>query len=301
MSQLAQSPGKLILSGEHSVVYGRPALLMAIDRYATATVTPGVGSNEDLSNLLEHRHDEYIANRRAITDILDNPDQLLAYACEIAGANDAKFKIESEIPVGVGMGSSAAVILATLRAAAPSAVEKDLFSWAFRTENLTHGRSSGADTSICLYGGTLRFEQRITKRVPNLVKSLFLIDTGRAKSSTGETVDEVRKNFADDAIWDDFAECTNALEKRWEAEAVKRNHALLCRIGVVPDPIQKMIRGLEAEGFAAKICGSGAIRGNSAGMVLVHGEEPPEDLLKSVKATKTTRVKIDEQGTRLLP
>jgi mevalonate kinase len=64
-------------------------------------------------------------------------------------------------------------------------------------------------------------------------------------------------------------------------EAIRGNHRLLRRIGVVPDRVSDFIAAVENRGGAAKICGAGAAGGEAGGVVLVTGIRPPADLCEA--------------------
>jgi mevalonate kinase len=90
----------------------------------------------------------------------------------------------------------------------------------------------------------------------------------------------VAKQYEKSNIWDDFKSVTHDVELSLDQldfpafkAHIKRNHALLDHIGVVPTSISTLISELEAVGAAAKICGAGSISGEAAGMVLIATED----------------------------
>jgi mevalonate kinase len=107
----------------------------------------------------------------------------------------------------------------------------------------------------------------------------YWIYTGTPLSSTGECVDRVRQQFTHSEIWQEFA----AITRQWHAATaadrsalLRENHRLLCRLGVVPGAVQRLIQQIEVLGGAAKISGAGSIRGEAAGLVLawLPGSDP---------------------------
>jgi mevalonate kinase len=306
----ATAPGKLILCGEHAVVYGAPALLTAVDRTAHAVLeptddgcfrftAPALESAQrytaveltDLVDTLDDRYAAFSRGERPITKVLADPLQLVAYAFgrylahpDAQRPNGAGLTLTVDIPLGAGMGSSAAVVLCVLRAAAaicgvePSAA--DLFALAVACERLRHGRPSGADPYCCLHGGLIRF-QRDTAAVHldpvPLVCSL--VHSGQPQVSTGECVALVRQKVRDPGIWAEFTAVADAVQQALVAgdcdrlqTAVAHNHRLLLRLGVVPAPVAAFVAAVEAAGGAAKISGAGAVRGPAGGSVLVFGD-----------------------------
>lgn len=312
----AQAPGKLILSGEHAVVYGCPALVMAVQRQATATanVVPestnrssepqlsvnaptilGTGTIllHELPRLFEtlnQRHSEFLEGKRDISQILDDDMELAYYAVAMLTSEfftqslpqGIHLDISTDIPIGCGMGSSAAILAAILAATAttlglPKPTPEIWYEWTLAAERLQHGRPSGVDPYIVTHGGCARFQQG--KAIPLTITSKaplsLWVQTGPPAVSTGHCVAAVASRFqSTDAIWQDFTDCTTRLEAAWKAndrsvleEAIRENHRLLCRIGVVPETVQAFIRDIETLGGCAKICGAGASSGETAGIV----------------------------------
>ena len=138
----AIAPGKLILSGEHSVVYGKPAVAMAIDRSVTATIETtsdgqvsfdlqDVSAREsftmlalqDFKRRALHNYHLFLDGKLGIRDVLYKPVDLFKFGfiTVLDGLHRSLetgivIKLKSSIPVGSGMGSSAASVLSELRA-----------------------------------------------------------------------------------------------------------------------------------------------------------------------------------------
>jgi mevalonate kinase len=313
----AIAPGKLILSGEHSVVYGRPALVMAIDRSAVVEIQPVAGGevNFDLSDVagtgsfteralrdfrrrIQWNYREFLEGRMGIRDVILKPIDLFGYAfiMVLDGMHQKLdqglgIQLRSNIPIGCGMGSSAATVLSMIRAAGHYFRVDFRPDWYYRfsleAENLQHGHASGVDSYISVHGGCASFREGQAERLPLPRGTHQLVDTGRPATGTGETVEAVRRGWANDPIWSDFeavtqrmtqAVCDNNSENL--LESVRENHRLLARIGVVPERVQAFIREVEAAGGAAKICGAGASSGDAAGIVYIASEASVEDLAK---------------------
>jgi mevalonate kinase len=300
------APGKLILSGEHAIVHGQPALAMAVNRYAVASVGTGPLSAvslhlADLShsslltwkdlatikNKLKRKYLRFIRGEYHIRDVLRKPFELAHAALGIlAGTQNfslpdgMKIHVTSDIPIGSGMGSSAASILCVMKAATlhlDIPVSTDiLYQMALEAENLQHGNSSGLDLRVSLHGGCVyvhgdQIEQRA---VPDM--QFYLVNTGAPASTTGECVQYVESYFANQELADQFGQVTNAmdaaLQNKHQADlqsAIRRNHQLLTQIGVVPQRVQQFIEQIEEANGAAKICGAGAVAGDRGGIVMV--------------------------------
>lgn len=323
-ARTAVSPGKIILSGEHSVAFAQPAVALAVDRHAIAEISeievpvvsvtfanqPQIAMPLDelpaLVDRLDQLHAEFIAGRRSIREVLSSPAELLLYTLALTRpARGLRINIQLTIPHGSGMGSSAAVILALLRAALPDADRDELMSPALRAENLQHGRSSGIDLHTCLHGGLHLFQHGEARPLPAFPLPFDLVHTGVPASSTGECVARVRERHAGSAIWQDFGEITRATADAllktdaplWR-QAIRANHRLLQQIGVVPAPVAAFIRQVEEAGGAAKICGAGSVEGDCGGIVLVTGISDFYPLLAG-RGYELNPVTMDRDGTRL--
>lgn len=301
------APGKLILSGEHAVVHGQPALAMAVNRYATATVTHehtprflldladlahrshfSLTGLQQLKSRLKRKYQRFINGEYTIRQVLHKPFELAQVALSIFAESlsmplphGVNIQVASTIPIGCGMGSSAATIISVMYAIStyldmPLTPER-LYQLALEAENMQHGRSSGIDLRMALNGGCLYMheQQQFNRPVPDV--RMFLINTGAPASSTGQCVAKVAPHFlASTQLGADFASVTNAMDAALQQQsanairtAIHHNHQLLIHIGVVPARVQAFIQEIADDNSAAKICGAGAIEGDQAGAVLV--------------------------------
>jgi mevalonate kinase len=136
-----RAPGKVILLGEHSVVYGHPALAAAIPRCLTVELTPAADVRIELPGGIQ------------------TPFPLLEAAQPMA--RDAGFaggfhaRLSSEIPLGSGLGSSAALGVALARALKPGCPPEEAAALAMRIERVLHGAPSGVDPATCARGGVI--------------------------------------------------------------------------------------------------------------------------------------------------
>ncbi len=333
---MARSPAKLVLSGEHAVVYGNPAIAMAIDCYAESTIlsslTPAILFNflnfhyaksftlqtlNVLKKRLQDKYHAFLEGQCGIRDVLKRPFELLQYTVtdlletwNISLSQGLEIRASSDIPMGCGMGSSAALVMSTLYALLHFLkLEIDpgrILYLGRQAENLQHGYSSGLDLHLVMKGGCLRFEKGQTKQrpIPNI--PLSIVQTGRPKSTTGQCVSAVADQFKFTTIGNDFSSVTEAFDEALQRndikdlqECIRENHRLLVKIGVVPTRIQEFITAIEREGGAAKICGAGSVRGDNAGVVLIVSER---DLSPAVQnhgyALQTVRG--DVRGTHVL-
>ncbi len=239
----ARSPAKLILSGEHAVVYGKPAIAMAINRYAESTINANLSSAilfnclnfksaksftlqalEGIKHRLQDKYHAFLDGRCGIREVLKTPFELLQYTVthlletlNVTLSDGLEIRAASEIPIGCGMGSSAAIVMSTLYALAHFLkLEIDparFLALGREAENLQHGYSSGLDLHLAMKGGCLRFEegQTLVRTLPNV--PLSIAQTGTPESTTGQCVSQVSKHFKRSSIADDFAAITELFDK----------------------------------------------------------------------------------------
>lgn len=304
------APGKLILSGEHAVVYGKPALAMAVNRYTTTTATPqllpfisfdlsdlahesrfSLSALDHLKKRIKEKYKRFVQGDFKIRDVLRQPVELAQFAfslffetLNLKLTQGIKIHVQSDIPMGCGMGSSAATILSIVHAIANHLrldLSPDIFyRLGLEAENAQHGFSSGLDLRVSLYGGCLFIKDGhiYSRAVPNL--PMYLVNTGLPETSTGECVQAVAHHFKTSGIGDDFAAITEAMDEALQTnqcdammQMMTANHELLVKIGVVPQAVQNFIKEIQLTGGAAKICGAGAVAGDKAGVVLVMTED----------------------------
>ncbi|HIQ40152.1 MAG TPA: hypothetical protein EYH46_03145 [Sulfurivirga caldicuralii] len=312
---------KLILSGEHSIVAGQPALAIPIPLYTHAHVHFEAGGSPgffvrlknfnqaaqlmgaELAALGAQKHQLWQQSQK---NVLDNPFDLVWLTLwqfqqwlPLAEGHYA-IEIDGHGLIGRGLGSSAAVVISLIRALlklveVPLA-DDALLTLATRIEHYVHGRSSGLDPAVLLHETPLWVERTPTglhtEPFVATIPPFHLIDTGEPLSRTGECVAAVRQRFpAHHPIWPAFGDTTRmvrtALQQQDDPtlrDALCTNHVLLRKIGVVPDAVNGLIAILNRHG-AAKISGAGAIRGQAAGVVIHFGDPLPETVLSRHNAT----------------
>jgi mevalonate kinase len=325
------TPGKLILMGEHAVVYGRPALVAAVDLRLSAHFShgtrglrielPGLGSGCDAAwpEVLDYarqarrRWERYAAEPgpetfRALRGA--DPIHLVKVALgEAAGAlpplpameeEPLDLRIESHLPVGSGMGSSAAAAVAVVAGYRIwRGLDVDLPEverLAHEVERRQHGTPSGVDAATVTRGGLLWARRRpegalavepIAAR-SGLLSRIAVFDTGTPAEATGAVVAAVRERAGRDPqrherLLDRIEEATHGLRAELTAEVedprrvvelIRACESGLEELGVVPEAARERVRAVEAAGGAAKISGAGALTGPAAGTLLAYHPEP---------------------------
>ena len=254
----ASAPGKVILLGEHAVVYGQPALAAALPlRLSVELREDPAGPSLDLG---EHAL----------------PPGLLAAVGEMAAAAgvSARFRarVWSEIPLGSGLGSSAALGVALARAMKPCASD-EAARLALILERVLHGAPSGVDPAISARGGIIEFTRgeppRIEEVVPRTPLFLCIALTGIARGthSTVLPLSERRAQFPQ--VYDSLLERLGKLVPLGRA-AIERGdllqlgslfdtaHGLLVALGVSCLELEQSVNALRAAGaLGAKLTGAG--------------------------------------------
>jgi mevalonate kinase len=275
------SPAKAILCGEHFVVYRGRAIACAIPKraYATASASnDGMISIEmlDEGQSCVWRGDKVVksSDRRTIKR-LRPLKTMLDYIMERYGAKGFKLRIKSEIPRGMGLGSSASVSLAAASACLSASnidptptVVTDVASVA---ESVIHYRASGIDLAVSLHGGVISF---IRGEKPSQVPigyglELLLVSTERGRR-TGEMVKRVgnlREQFV--SIFDKLLaandEICSEMELALSNQRLERvghllvlSHNLLRTIGVSNKQLDLAVESaMEAGALGAKLTGAG--------------------------------------------
>ncbi len=327
----AQAPAKIILTGEHAVVYDQPAIVTAVNRFAYAEIVPGASTDICLSlNDLKHKASTTLRALRimkerllesyrlclkgqlSIRDVLQKPSELFQFALislidtfQMEIQKGFHINLRSDIPIGCGMGSSAATVVSVIRALSSflglELKPEWLHKLSMEAERLQHGYASGVDSYVSLNGGCVRFQQgkAIPLDINNL--SLYIVNTGKPKTTTGECVMQVASKFRESSIWNEFGGLAREIEKALTSEnqyqlkeLIRQNHLLLVRLGVVPERVQAFIGEVVANGGAGKICGAGAISGDTSGVLLVIADAPPNDI-----ANKYGYTLIEAEGEKV--
>ncbi len=308
----ASAPGKVILCGEHAVVYGYPAIALPLAQVrATARVEDGDGETTIYLRDLERR---YPLAGAAADDPFALATRLVLAEAGLPATPPLAITIASNIPIAGGLGSGAATATALIRALARHLGRPDLADaaavarLAFAVEQVHHGTPSGVDNTVVAYERPVYFvrgepENRIEPFRVAAPITLLVADSG-VSSPTRATVADVRRQWlADPARFDGlFAGCGRAVEgARAALEAGDRerlgrlmteNHALLREMTVSSATLDRLVTAaLGAGALGAKLSGGG--RGGNM-LALVDGGRvgPVRDALRAAgaRAVLTTTV-----------
>lgn len=274
MKSKASAPGKVILFGEHFVVYGARAILCAIDR--RVVVSAETVPQKTIS--IKSEIGEFSGGAGAGLAEADPPLRPLLYlARKLIGAHDhaggMSVSVESAIPRGAGLGSSSACCVAG--AAAISALfgrpgRDEVLRLATEAEKTVYPDSSGADCAVCTYGGIGRYSKESGfERMGSTPSFKLVIADSKVEHSTGAMVSNVRRfkeeneeRFAHMCSTEDrlAGYALSLIEKNDLAglgRCMAENQALLEAIGVSNERLEDMVRAANETAFGGKITGAG--------------------------------------------
>ncbi|HZW57039.1 MAG TPA: mevalonate kinase [Nitrososphaerales archaeon] len=268
----ASAPGKVIITGEHFVVHGAYAVAAAIDRRATVTVSQ---SGDGESFIVARGR----ASRVASDDQLFSAPKAVArrlfseYGLRSPGL---RIEIESTIPAGSGLGSSAAVSVATAAALSRfmryEADDDRLYEIAMAGEKKIHGSPSGIDIQASLRGGVILFSKNTgAKQIPLSEPIQLLVAHSGKQRKTSDLIR--RASFRKDEYPDTLErltqsaslfslEAATALSKcnlPYLGAIMNLMQSALCWIGVSNRPLEDMVElALSKDSsYGAKITGAG--------------------------------------------
>ena len=311
--------GKVIISGEHSVVYGKPAIAFCIDKHTKINLVgynPSPNSNNFAKLKLLDINKEINLTKTELIDTLNNKLSFdneqekykihlinIFSKLELKSLNKEKIinfinnnyfvaSISSEIPIGYGLGSSAAYNVCIVNAICalinnligPEEIfsKEEILKLSNEGEKIFHnGTPSGIDVSCCSNGGILIFKNINNKNNLNisennffLKKIKFLLINTNIKRNGGEfikIVSDFKKNNLNifNETINDIEKVTNKIinllskensdENDCEKffELIKQNQILLKKICVSNNEIDSIINLLEKNNFVGKISGAG--------------------------------------------
>ena len=312
MTSIAKAPGKIILFGEHFVVYQNKAILGAINKYATVTsektntdnilVSSSLGQSsiqkdEDVSNIEKKFRPFFYIAKQVIEK--NNFDKGIT------------IKIESDIPIGAGLGSSSACCVA----AAASVLnlfnitdENEVLELAIQAERTIFPNTSGADCTVSVSGGIIEYQkEKGFSKIETENEFNFIIIDSEQVHSTDKVVERVRKFKENNS--DVFTELCSEEErliakaldsmKKNDLETIGKcmaqNQMFLEQIGVSNDELLSITKEIEKITFGAKITGAGD------GGCIIALTQKDDDLSEYVNTTKyqTYQVTIQKTGMQV--
>ena len=289
----ASAPGKIIISGEHAVVHGKPAIAGAISSRVYTTLEEGEGilSIPQLN----------------IDSPLDSEGSIFAFfrrGFELLKKKPLTIKIDCDFPIGAGLGSSAAMACSFLKALEPDLTNERIQQLAHEMEKIVHGNPSGVDTAISTNGGLIRFQSGEIMPLP--VRNLpILVGYTRMPGNTKKTVSKVQKLLEEkpetkkilDNIEDITLRCEEAILRGNQSllgELLTENHELLRELGVSTPELDRLVKvALKAGALGAKLTGGGG----GGCIIALSGEEKVVEAIRNSGGT-VIKTRLSDAGVR---
>ena len=346
---VVSAPSKVILHGEHAVVYGKTAVAASLDLRTRMTIKPhlthvvvnfpDVGLSDcwtvdQLKELFKHRPKDKIEDEvdlvylDKIHDFLGTDQSNLRMASVICflylysvmvspDIITMEILVESEIPLGAGLGSSAALsvclsagltgVLHQVKSLEKNifnhlsnTAKKDVCRLAFLSEKILHGTPSGIDNSVSTYGGLCKFSDGVLTPLPTTSTLSILLVNTNVERNTKDLVNKVRLKFDSHpkiikpvlesidgvseaflALLENMGSSNSTATYREMEELIDYNQALLQSLGVNHPALQDICNTVRQFGMHGKLTGAG---GGGFAFALV----PPNIPEKSIELARQT-------------
>jgi mevalonate kinase len=237
------APGKIILFGEHAVVYGFPAIAVAINLRARCSIFKTSKKINCISAPDLFPKEEFYINRNVPASLRALEFLVNHIMKEKEMQENIDIQITSAIPPSAGLGSSAAVLV-SLAASLYYSSEKQLNlqkvnDIAFEAEKIIHNTPSGIDNTISTFGGGIRYEKSGMMELPINMEFASIFE--EIKNITLEGEKELAKGNVENVGY-----------------LMAKNHELLKEIGVSHPKLEEIIEKLKLHGsFGSKLTGAG--------------------------------------------
>ena len=312
---VASAPGKIILFGEHAVVYGRPAIAVPVtqvhaDVEVAESSRPGIwihAPNVELDaelNTLPSDHPLAAVIHNLFFSLGISPHPLPSPTGRGSKGEGLDITINSTIPVASGLGSGAAVSVALVRALS-SALGHPLSgdqvsAFAYEIERLHHGTPSGIDNTVITYARPVYFIKGHPIETLKVGRPFTLVigDTG-IPAPTKQSVGDVRRlwtknNLRMEQVFDEISQISLMARRIIESghpemlgDLMNQNHAFLQEMTVSSPELDSLARAARAAGaLGAKMSGGGR-GGNMIALVTPETAEPVSRSLLAAGARRT--------------
>ena len=272
MKSIASAPGKVILFGEHFVVYGVKAILCSINK--RVTVTAEKTSERKIS--INSKIGKLDLEPNKLISEINSPLKPFYYLANKAIENKdtgIHIQIDSEIPLGAGLGSSSACCVAGAAAIFKlfgNISREEILKLAIEAERTIFENTSGADCTVCTYGGIMEYDKnKGFKKIEHEPNFQLVIINSNMEHSTQSMVSKV-KEF-ENKNKEEFSKLSNLESKLVEdvlklvkenkiqeiGQKMNQNQEYLENIGISNKELTKMIKIGQESSFGAKITGSG--------------------------------------------
>ncbi|MGI0046613.1 MAG: mevalonate kinase [Nitrosotalea sp.] len=316
MKSIASAPGKVILFGEHFVVYGAKAILCAIDKRITATSQfldeRRIRIRSELGNAeldLDTVSDLNSISARFMRPFFHIAKETLKEFNENKGI---EIVLESEIPAGIGLGSSSAACVAVTASVTGLFNKKSneqILKKSIESERIIFEDVSGADSSVSVFGGLMEYSKNGFEKISSRNNLSLIIANSNQAHSTREVVLKVREfKNRNEKIFSEMCEQENELVRNALVTLkqndlnklgllISKNQELLERINVSTDKLDLLVKEASKTSYGAKITGAG---GGGCIISLVDESNVTSTLENLKKISDCFIAKIDFNGLSYL-
>jgi len=271
LKSIASAPGKIILFGEHFVVHGTKAILAAIDKRVTVTSTftenKTIKVNSQLGTIevpISSSHEEVKSEFRPFVYLAN---KIINSEQNVSGL---EITIDSDIPIGVGLGSSSACCVAATASISELFNElssEEILKMSIEAEKTIFPDTSGADCTVCTYGGMIEYPS--IEKIDNTFDLNLLIANSMIPHNTKNSVEKVNKfKENDEERFSQLCDLETKLidevitaMKNNDATAfglkMSENQKYLEEIQISNDTLRDMISSLKEISLGTKITGAG--------------------------------------------
>ena len=314
----ASAPGKTILFGEHAVVYGRPAIAAAVDRRVYVKVEMR-DDNRIRVNIEDLKLSGFL-NLEDSTIELEKGEKksILEYVLRSLIKSDStgglEITINLDIPIGAGLGSSAAITVATIKAASTfnniKLTHEEIAKLAHQVELEVQDSASPIDTTLSTHGGIIYLsrdaEEIIKLNIDNEIP--IVIGYTSKRGNTGKQIEAVRLKMEKypkimipilnsmESITNGAREALINGDQEMIGEFMNINHGLLDAIGVNTEELSKMVFDARKTGaIGSKLTGAGG-----GGSIIAYCPGRVDEVVSSINEFENAfKITISRDGVRL--
>ena len=305
----AVTPGKVILLGEHSVVYGRHAIAIPVPlniRVKIEDADDGV-----LLMIPSWGVEYYLDKKPEERQSFEKPAALILEKMNLSNVG-MKIEVFSDVPRGMGLGGSAVLAVSIIKALnhhyKMGLSEQEINEMAYESEKIAHGNPSGIDNTIATYGYPLIYrkgEKTLKERLQIKEPLDLVLAFSKSEGLTAKTVAHVRTQWKSnqemyEGVFDDIdAIVLNGIQAIQEndlkklGELMNFNQGLLNTLQVSTPELERMIYiARDAGAFGAKLTGGGG------GGAIIAVSDSPEEIIEAFdnEGFQSIRFSVQDSG-----
>ena len=272
MKSIASAPGKVILFGEHFVVYGVKAILCSINKRVTVTAEKTSERKISINSKIGKLE---LEPNKPISEINSplKPFYYLANKSIESKDSGIRIQIDSEIPLGAGLGSSSACCVAGAAAIFKlfgNISKEEILKLAIEAERTIFENTSGADCTVCTYGGIMEYDKNNGfKKIEHEPNFQLVIINSNIEHSTQSMVSKVKEfekrnkeefsrlSNLESKVIEDVLKLIKENKMQEIGQKMNQNQEYLENIGISNNELTSMIKIGQELSFGAKITGSG--------------------------------------------